>query len=120
MTARNLSVSALSLPRSKKRHAHSLLLMLFNSVDAYCTLVALDNGAEEMNAIMAHALAKGILYFLFIKLLVVNVLILFVGVIGQHYRVGRIGLNIAVWAYALLTCYHLLNLSLTFGTSLVP
>lgn len=114
MSVRSSSDSARSSPRSKKRWAYPLSLMLLNSVDTHCTLVAVEYGATELNAIMAVVLAHGVLYFLLVKLVAVNILILFVGVIGQRYEVGRMGMSVTVWAYTFLTCYHAVNLSQLF------
>ena len=109
----------LSFLTNRRRYTYPLLLMLFNSVDTFCTLVAIDNGATEFNIIMAAVLAYGVLYFLFVKLIAVNMLILFVGLVGQRYWVGRMGLSVVVWIYALLTCYHFINLSRPFLTAIV-
>jgi hypothetical protein len=86
--------------------------VLFNSVDVLFTIVALKGGATEVNIVMEQVLALGVPQFLFVKLVVVNLMILFVGSIGRRYVVGRMGLSIVVVVYALLTCYHLVNLGL--------
>ena len=90
--------------------------MLFNSADTFFTVLALEKGATEFNVLMAFILELSMLHFLFVKLIIVNIMILFVGLIGRRYPLGRMGLSIAVSAYALLTCYHLVNLSLLYLT----
>ena len=94
-----------------------LLLMVFQSADAFFTILALNKGATEFNFVMNELLKFGFVYFLFYKLIVTNLLILFIGLVGRRYETGRIGLSIAVLAYTILTCYHLLTLSLAYLTA---
>ena len=90
--------------------------MLLNSADVFFTMLALEKGAVEFNPVMGEVLKLGSFHFLFYKLIIANVLIVFIGLVGRRYPTGRIGLSIAVCAYTLLTCYHLLNLSLVYLT----
>jgi hypothetical protein len=88
--------------------------MLFQSADAFFTVVALSNGAIESNLAMNELLKWGFSYFLFYKLIAANLMILFIGFVGRRYLVGRIGLSFVVSVYALLTCYHLVTLGTVF------
>lgn len=95
-----------------------LLMMLLNSADAFFTSLALDFGVAEANPIMAATLKVGMTCFLFNKLIVVNLLILFLGLIGKNYYVGRKGIVFVACVYTLLTIYHMVNLSQLLMTGL--
>jgi hypothetical protein len=93
-----------------------VLTILLNSADTFFTTVALGHGVEEFNPFVAAVLNLGLIWFVFNKLILINLMILFVGLVGRDYRVGRIGMVIAAWTYTLLTIYHMVNLSLLFMT----
>ena len=99
------------------RHQLIVLMMLLNSADAFFTSLALDFGVAEANPIMAATLKLGMTWFLFNKLIIVNLLILFLGSIGKDYHVGRRGLVFVACIYTVLTLYHMINLCHLMTTS---
>ena len=111
MTEKSLSDLRHDLVLEKSANKLILLAMLLNSADTFFTSLALDYGASELNPIMAATLQVGMSCFLFSKLIVANLLILFVGLVGRKYSIGRNGMMFLCFVYSLLCVYHLLNLS---------
>jgi len=114
--AKSLSDLKRSLTAEENGNKLILLMMLLNSADAFFTSLAIDYGVAEANPVMAAILKLGITWFLFNKLIIVNLLILFVGLIGKDYRIGRMGMVLVSCVYTLLTMYHLVNLSHLYMT----
>lgn len=93
-----------------------LLMLLLNSADAFFTSLAIDLGVAEANPIMASVLKLGMTWFLFYKLVIVDMLILFVGLIGRNYIIGRMGMGLMACTYSLLIIYHIVSLLFLIGS----
>jgi hypothetical protein len=87
-----------------------LLAVLLNCADAVFTSLAIDLGVDEANPVMATVLKFGMTWFLFNKIIIINLMVLFVGLIGRNYRVGRLGIALIAYVYTFLTIYHMGNL----------
>ena len=107
-----MSVSSLNGSALSSISKLIFLTILLNSADTVLTSLALDLGISELNPLVAVVLNVGMIYFLFIKLLVVNLLILFLGLVGSQYRVGRVGMVLIAAVYSILIFYHLISLCL--------
>jgi hypothetical protein len=107
MTVENLSVSR---QNSANKWLISLAI-LFNSLDALFTFFAIKFGAIENNPLMRVILEMDVTYFLYVKLIAVNLLILGVGFFYHRHGVSRIGLTIVACSYAILNIYHMVNLN---------
>lgn len=108
---KSLSDSALSSRSEAVANKLILLVVLLNSADAVFTSLAIDLGVAEANPVMAAILKLGMTWFLFNKLIVVNLMIMFLGLVGRDYSIGRIGMVMVTCIYSLLSIYHLANLS---------
>ena len=95
----------------------TLLTILLNSADTLFTSLALTQGVSEFNPIMAAVLNVGMGWFIFNKLVLINVLILFLGYSGRAFRIGQLGILVTTCTYTILAIYHLINLSLLTLTS---
>ena len=106
-------MNVMSLNDSSLNSGHKLILLiiLLNSADTVFTSLALDMGLKELNPLMATILEYGMTWFLFSKLIIVNSMILFVGLIGRNYYIGRMGMVLVSCAYSALIFYHVANLS---------
>lgn len=112
MTEKSLSDSRQNSSEDQKSLV--LLTLFFNSADAFFTYLAIAQGCTELNPVMAFVLKGGMVWFLFTKLIVTNSMILFVGIVGTNYKVGKIGVVLVTWLYGLLSLYHLVNLAPLF------
>lgn len=103
-------------PNSSDATKLILLLVLLNSADTFLTSLALDLGATEFNPIVAVVLNEGMTWFLFYKLILTNLMIVFVGFFSQKHHISEVGLRIGACVYSILTLWHLGNLVLMFTT----
>jgi hypothetical protein len=87
-----------------------LLAVLLNCADAVFTSLAIDLGVDEANPVMATVLKFGMTWFLFNKIIIINLMVLFVGLIGRKYPIGRMGMALIASVYTILTIYHMGNL----------
>lgn len=88
-----------------------VLVIPFNTADALFTAFALNGGASEINPLVELILNLGLWWFLFYKLIVINLLIVFVALQRQH-TLSVIGLKLITIAYFFITLWHFVNLKL--------
>jgi hypothetical protein len=84
----------------------TLALLALNGFDAGMTLYATAHGAEEINPLMAILLTYGAWPFVLGKTLCFCSGTAVLWRLRQH-RAARVCLNVGVFAYILLACYHL-------------
>jgi len=95
----------------------SAITVLLNSADAWFTVYALNGGASEINPLVDLVLSSGFVWFLFFKLVVVNLLIVMVALYGKKYPlVCRVGLTLVAWVYSLIVLWHVTNLGVSLKT----
>ena len=74
-------------------------------LDAWFTLIHLDNGGREVNPIMQLALLEGTTAFVAVKTCVTAAGVAFLAP-HQNFRFGKIALRAVAIVYALLLAYH--------------
>jgi hypothetical protein len=85
----------------------SLLLFLLNMLDAYLTIVWLDQGlAEEANPLMLSVIEGGESDFLLIKM-VVGAFAATVFFFARQRRLARMGLRVSLILYLIVTTMHI-------------
>lgn len=109
MTAKSLSDSSKNLSKL------IVFIIPFNTADALFTVFALGGGAIEMNPIVGLVLNMGLPWFLFYKLVIVNLLVVFVA-LQRKYSLSGMGLKLVAWAYFLITLWHVTNLQAAWMT----
>ena len=80
-------------------------VLVMNAVDGACTLVHLENGAAELNPLMALLLLQGVFVFLVVKglMTIFGVLIL---AAHRNFRFSLPCLRLIACGYAVMMLYH--------------
>ncbi|HZN58819.1 MAG TPA: DUF5658 family protein [Planctomycetota bacterium] len=88
----------------------TIIVVLLSTIDAFFTLLHIQAGGTEANPVMRAALAMGIPVFVSLKAWItcVGALVL---ALHERFRLGRIGMSVAVACYAALLIYHVLLLA---------
>ena len=86
--------------------------MLLNSADALFTYYYMTHGGSELNPAMAWVMKYGMGWFMALKLIGANALILFIGYHFSDSAMARVGLAVGTAAYSLLLMWHLYGMVL--------
>jgi len=83
----------------------TLLIVLFSSLDAYLTLLHIQDGGYEVNPLMHLALLTGVPTFTIIKICLSGAGALFLATHG-NFPLSRFALGFGALAYTILLGYH--------------
>lgn len=83
-----------------------LAILLLNVLDAFLTLVHINQGGSEANPLMDRLIQAGEQTFLFEKTFVVGVWLLLL-VAHKHFRLARIGLWLLLGIYLGIFVFHI-------------
>lgn len=89
------------------------LIAILNLLDAHFTLLYLQRGGHEANAIVVWFLARGMTVFLAAKLVVFGLAVPLL-CLHKNFPFGRLATWLVLGFYALLFGYHLLLYAYTF------
>lgn len=83
----------------------ALFIVLSSCLDAYFTLIHLQNGAREANPFMNFAIEVGPLFFLAVKSAITGAGVLALVAVRQR-RLRALGLGTVALCYGVLLSYH--------------
>jgi hypothetical protein len=87
-----------------------LMVMLFNALDAVCTLFFIREGvARELNPVADILIGMHDQVFIWVKTLGIGVILAFL-LVAKNFRAARIGLRVVFSLYGLLALYHMVLL----------
>jgi hypothetical protein len=91
-----------------------LALLLFNSIDAVCTLFFIQEGAAvELNPVADWLMGLHSQAFIWVKTLGIGAVAAFL-MVSKNFAAGRLGLRLVFWLYGALAHYHTVLLWIYF------
>ena len=90
---------------SRRAIALTIGIVLLSILDAYFTLLHVQDGGSEINPFMELALVLGVPVFVAAKTGLTNAGVIFLA-IHENFRLGRAALQVTAVAYAALFAYH--------------
>ncbi len=85
----------------------TLLIFMLSTLDAFFTIIHLQNGGSELNPLMRQIIQSGFEWFILFKSLGIGVLAWLLA-IHQNFRISFYGMHLLTAIYSLLLGYHLL------------
>ncbi len=90
---------------SRRTSALVVCIVTLSLLDAFFTLLHLEQGGKEINPLMALFLGLGVPMFLIAKTTLTDLGVIFLA-IHENFRLGQRALNVAAVVYSILLSYH--------------
>ncbi len=85
----------------------ALLIFTLSTLDAFFTMIHLQNGGSELNPLMRQIIQTGFEWFILFKSLGIGILAWLLA-IHQNFRISFYGMHVLTAIYSLLLGHHLL------------